>query len=189
VNRLVAQCAGLVFGRLIVSRAGGTLHGKRVTLQAQQVHLTYAQQARIGRAMRRVAARATLRLDRYMFVDKWPLFIRVAFKTDSVSLRQSANLAQRRRSMDVVAVTALNQSLINAMMMWLRKVRFRRDVAPKAKSRLRVNQQMFRFCRVVGRMTVQTAHIVTGVHGTAEVALLVILTVAAQASSIRVLLG
>ena len=91
--------------------------------------------------------------------------------------------------MDVVAVTALNEPFINAMMIWFRKVGFGGDVAAKAKRRLRVNQQVFRFCRVVGRMTVQTAHIVTGVHGTAEVALLVILTVASQAASVCILLG
>jgi hypothetical protein len=75
------------------------------------------------------------------------------------------------------------------MMIWLRKVGFFRDVAAKAKGRLRMNQQVFRFCRMVGRMTVQTAHIVTRVHGTGEMALLVILTVASQAASVRVLLG
>ena len=139
--------------------------------------------------MRRMATGATLRLDRYVFVDKWTLFIRVAFKADSVSLRQSANLAQRRRAMDVVAVTALNQSLIDAMMIRLRKVSLRGYVAAKAKGRLRVNQQVFRVCRVVGRMAVQAAHIVAGVHGTAEVALRVILTVATQAADVCVLLG
>jgi hypothetical protein len=56
--------------------------------------------------------------------------------------------------MHVVAVTTLNQSLINAMVIWFRKVSFGGDVAAKAKSRLRVDQQVLRFCRVVRRVAV-----------------------------------
>jgi hypothetical protein len=92
-----------------------------------------------------MATGAALRLDRYMFVDKRPLFIGVAFETDSVSLRQSAHLAQGGRAMHVVAVTTLNQAFINTMMIRLGKVSFLGHVAAKAQCRLRVNQQMLRF--------------------------------------------
>jgi len=86
-----------------------------------------------------------------------------------------------------MAITALNQSLINSMVKWFRKISFGSDVAAKAKSRLRVNQQVLGFCRVVGRVAIQAAHVVAGVHGTGEVALLVALTVAIQTASVRVL--
>jgi len=135
-----------------------------------------------------MATGATLRFHRHVFVDKWSLLIRVAFETGSVSLRQSTKLAQRGCAMHVVAVTALNQSLINAMVIWFGEVSLRGDVAAIAKSRLRVNQQMLRFCRVMGRVAVQAAHVAAGVHRSGEVALLVILAVATQATGIRFLL-
>ena len=37
-------CACLIFRGLIMCRAAGARHGKRVTLQALQVHLTYTKQ-------------------------------------------------------------------------------------------------------------------------------------------------
>jgi hypothetical protein len=63
-------------------------------------------------------------------------------------------LAQRGRAMHVVAVTAPNESLINAMMIWFRKVSFLSNVASKTKSRLCVNEQVLGFLRVVGGMAV-----------------------------------
>jgi len=122
-----------------------------------------------------------------MFVNERTLFVGVTFEADSVSLRHSLNLAQRGRAMHIMAITALNQSLINSMVKWFRKISFGSDVAAKAKSRLRVNQQVLGFCRVVGRVAIQAAHVVAGVHGTGEVALLVALTVAIQTASVRVL--
>jgi len=150
----MAQCASLILSRLVVSRASRSLEGERVALQAQQIHLTDAQQPRIGRTVRRMAAGATLGLHRYMFVNERTLFVGVTFEADSVSLRHSLNLAQRGRAMHVVAITTLNQSLINAMVKWFRKVSFGSDVAAKAKGRLRVNQQVLGFCRVVERVAI-----------------------------------
>ena len=152
MNRLVAERASLIFSRLVVSRACGALEGGCVTLQAQQIHLTHIQQPRICGAMGCMATGAALRLDRHVFVHEWPPFVCVTFETDSVALGYGANLAQRRRAMHVVTVTAPNESLINAMMVWFRKVSFLGNVASEAKSRLCVNEQVLGFLRVVGGM-------------------------------------
>lgn len=188
MDRLVTERTSLVFGRLVVSGARGALHGKRVALQAEQVHLIDVQQPGIRRTMRRMATRATFRLHRDVLVDERPLLIHVAFETNRVALRQSTNLAERGCAMHVVAVTALNKSLVNAMTVRLRKVSFRSDVTSETEIRLLLDQQVFRFCGVVRRMAVQTTYVVAGVHRTGEVALLVALTMATQATSIRLLL-
>src|SRR5215469_4427462 len=67
--------------------------------------------------MRGMAHRATLDL-RFVLVDKGSLFIRMAFVANLVIAVSAAELACQKASMRVVAVAALEQSFVDAMMKW-----------------------------------------------------------------------
>lgn len=125
----VTHGARLVLGCLVVRRPLRALRGERMALQAQKVDLTHPQQTWIRRAMRRVASRASLGFDRHMLVDKWPARIGVALDAGSISAGQGFGLPQRGGAVNVVAVTALNQSFIHAMVIGPGKLRPGRGVA------------------------------------------------------------
>ncbi len=83
----MAKGARLILLVLLMKRRyGGSsgVHGERMAFKTQQVHLTALEQARIGRAMRRVAGAATFDFHCLMLEDKGTGFVRVALETDSV---------------------------------------------------------------------------------------------------------
>src|SRR5271156_4949387 len=98
-----------------------------------------------------------------MFVDKRPLLVGVARKTDRILRGGSAYLFRADRPMDVVAITALDQPFVHAMMEWHCKLRFLVEVARVAKLRLSLNQQKLRGLRMVGRMARCATDVVLGV--------------------------
>ena len=98
-----------------MTRTCRSLGRKRVALQAQQVHLTHTQVTGVGRSVWRVATAAALGFYWYMFVDKRTCFVCVALGTDGVSGGQGPYLPQSRRSVHVMAVTALDKAFVDAM--------------------------------------------------------------------------
>ena len=90
--------------------------------------------------------------------------------------------------MDVVAVVALDQALVDAMAIRLSEISLRRDMTAIAEIRLGPDQQMLRLSGMVRRMAVQTADIVAGVCRYREVPLRMAFTVAGQAVIRRLLL-
>ena len=177
----MAHGAGLVFLRLVMSRSGWPQRRSAVTLQAQQVDLRDAQEARIGRAVRGVATAAALRLHRHVFVDKGPLLVGVALVADGIAAGRGTNLAQLRRAMHVVTIAALHQSFVDAMTVGTGKVGAGRGMAAIAKIGLSLDEQMLWFFGVMGTVAIEAAHIVAGVRG-AKVALRVSLAMALQTS-------
>jgi hypothetical protein len=83
---------------------------------------------------------------------------------------------------DVVAVAALDQTLVDPMTIWFREVCFDRDMTSVAKIRLCPNEQVLGLPRVVRRVAVQTADIVAVVYRSWEMPLLVAITVAGEAA-------
>src|SRR5579863_5669962 len=75
VNARVANGAGLVLRRLVVSRperlAGGKVRRRRVTLQADSVNVRAIQQARIRSPVGEVAGGAAFGPDHVVLIDKW----------------------------------------------------------------------------------------------------------------------
>jgi hypothetical protein len=118
----VAHRARLIFGGLVMGRSRGPLNGKCVALQAQQINLAHAQVARIGRSVGRVTTAAALSLHWYMFKNERPLLVDVALHTDRVPTRHGPHLSDCGRAMDVVAVAALDETFVYAMVIWLREV-------------------------------------------------------------------
>ena len=184
----MAHRARLVLGGLIMGRSRGTLDRERVALQAQQIHLAHAQETRIGRPMRHVTTATSFRLHRYMLKNERPLLVGVALDTNCVPTRHGPHLAEGGSAVDVVAVAALDEAFVYAMVIRLREVGLRVDVTSVAEFGLRRNQEVLRLFCVVGRVAVQAPNIVARVRRRGKVSLLMILTVATQAAGVGVLL-
>lgn len=134
-----------------------------MTLQAQKVDLAHSQEARIRGAMRRVATGAAFCLDRYMFIHKRTTCIGVALNAYSISAGHGLGLAESGGAVNVVAVTALNESLIYAMMVRPGKVSLGSGMARIALRGLFLDEQMLRLLRVMRRVAVKAAHSIAGV--------------------------
>jgi hypothetical protein len=117
-------------------------------------------------------------LYRHVFIDERPLFVDMAFEANLVSTRKSPDLADGGRAVSIVAVAALNQAFVDAVVKGLRKVRLGSRVATVAESWLRLNQQVFRFLGVMRRVAIETTDGVAGVCRTREVPLFVLFTMA-----------
>ena len=144
MDRAVAQRAGLEESRLVVEgrSAGRTAESRRgVALEAEQVHVAELQHVRIGPAVNRVAGLAAVDLYRSVLVDKGSLLFGVALEADRIlGGRSHPHLIRKRRTVDVVAVAALNQPLVDTMMKWHLELRFLLQMAAIAELRLRLCQ-------------------------------------------------
>ena len=97
------------------SRRGAEGRGS-VALQAKQVDVAHFQHVRIGPAVRQMARLASINLDGSMLVHKRPLLVRVTLEADRILRGGSPHLFRLHRTVHVVAITALDQSFIHAMM-------------------------------------------------------------------------
>ena len=107
----VADGARLILICLVMKRwrpGRREIHGRRVALQAEAVHVVACQQARIGRSVRDVAHGTTLGLDRRMLVNPWPDRIDMTLGADRVLRRTLLQHLRLESAMRVVAVTALD---------------------------------------------------------------------------------
>ena len=138
---------------------GRSLGRKRVTLQAQQVHLAHTQVPGIGRSVGRVTTAAALSFYWDMFIDKRTCFIRVAFCADGIAAGQCPYLPERRRSVDVMTIRALHEAFVDSMVVRLAEVSLCGCVTAIAELGLRGGQQVFHFLRVVWGVAVQAADI------------------------------
>ena len=180
----VAHCASLILGCLVVRWPTGPLRGERVALQTQEIDLAHPKQAWVCGTMGRVATAATFRFHWNMFVYKWPSRICVALGADGVSAGQSFHLPQGCGAMRVMAVAAVKQAFIDAVVIGFGKIGLGRGMAAVALFRLFLNQQILGSFGVVRRMAVKTTHIIAGVRGIGEVALFVLRSVATEAPGI-----
>ena len=100
-----------------------------MALQAQQVHLAHSQETRICGAMGRMATGAAFRFHRYMLVHKRSARIGMALDASGISAGQGLGLAERGGTVNVVAVAAMNQPFIYAMVIRPGKLSFGCGVA------------------------------------------------------------
>ena len=82
--------------------------------------------------MRRVATDAALGLDWHVLVDKRPLLVDMAFVADGIAVRHGFELASDCSAMRIVAVVALQQSLVHAVVIGFGEIRFGRSMAAVA---------------------------------------------------------
>ena len=85
MNLHVTQRASLILRCLVVSGSLRTLHREGMALQAEQVHLTDAQEARIGRSVWRVTTCTTFRFNGDVLVDERTLLIGVTLRANCIS--------------------------------------------------------------------------------------------------------
>ena len=114
--------------------------------------------------MRRVAGHTTLDLHRFVLVHKRSARIGMALDASGISAGQSLDLAERGSTVNVVAVAAMNQSFINAMVIRPGKFGFGRGVARIALRGLFLDEQVLWFFSVMGRMAVEATDVIAGVR-------------------------
>lgn len=100
-----------------------------MALQAQQVDLAYAQETRVRGAMWRMATGAPFRFYWHVLVYKWSARIGMALCASGVAAGQSLGLAKCGSAVNVVAVAAMNQSFVYAMVIRPGKLSFGIGVA------------------------------------------------------------
>ena len=120
-----------------------------MALQAQQVDVAELQHVGIRSAVRQVARLASIDLDRRMLEDKRTLLINVAFEADRILRRGSSHLLRFDCAVRVVAIAALNQALVDAVVEGHFEFSFFIEVAAVAKFRLSFHQEELFRCRVV----------------------------------------
>jgi hypothetical protein len=99
------------------------------------------------------------------------LFIGVALGADRVSASDAADVAQCARAMKFMAIGAIDEALVYAVVVGLREVGLRGDMTPVAQIWLRSRQQVLRFAGVVRRMAIQAANVIARMGRAAEVLL------------------
>jgi hypothetical protein len=153
-----------------------------MALQAEQIHVADLQHVRAGPAVDHVARFAAVHLHRGMFEDKRPLFVRMALEAHRVLRGRRSHLLGPHRSMHVVAIAALDEPFVDAVMEGHREFSLLRQMASVTKFRLRFNQQEFLGLRVMRRMAGDAAHAVLRVHRIKRVHVLLAAGVTRQAA-------
>jgi hypothetical protein len=154
-----------------------------MTLQTEHVHRHNFEQPRIGRTVRCVATAAALSLHRHVFIDERSLLVDMALVADRIATRQRPRLPQNPCPMRIVAVIALHQAFVDAVMIGLGKVRLGSGMASVAQLRLILDQQVLFFLRMMRRVAIKAANIAVGVRGFRKMRLRMILTMAGQTPS------
>jgi hypothetical protein len=111
-----------------------------------------------------MAGLASINLYRLMFENERPLLVRMTLEADRILRRGSPHLFGFHRSVYIVAIAALDQSLIHPVMERHVELRFLLEVAAVAKLGLGLHEQELRFCGVVWRVAGDATDIVLGVH-------------------------
>jgi len=180
MNLRVAHGASLIFGRLVVYRTDGTRGREGMALQAQHVDQADLEQTRICRTVGSVATAAALGLHRHMLVYERSLLVDMALRTSGVSASQGLHLPNRARAVGVMAVTALHQTFIYAMVVRLGKIRLGRSMASVTQLRLALHHQVLLLLRVMRRVAIKTPDVTAGVRRFREMGLRMSLAVATQ---------
>jgi len=160
-----------------------------VALQAQQVHVAQLQHVRIRSAVHQVAGLAAVNLHGRVFVHKRPLLIRVAGEADLILRRGSSHLFGPHRAMRVVAVGALHQALVHAVVERHIELRLLRQMARIAKLGLGLHQQEIGVFTVVRRMAGDATDLVPRVLGVERVHVLRAARMTAQAARVNFFRG
>lgn len=143
-----------------------------MTLQTQQVHVAELEHVRIRTAVDHVAGHAAIDFHGRVLVNEGTLLVGVAFEADDILRGVRSHLFRELRSMWIVAIGALNQAFVNAMMKRHGEFGFASQVAGVAQFWLRLGQQVFSCYREMRGMAGDAANAVESVQGVKGVHLL-----------------
>ena len=110
--------------------------------------------------MRRMARDASFGLHRRVLEYEWALFIAVAFKAHQVFRTRRAQLPCQESAVRVLAVRALHQAFVHAVMKGTGELLFLVKVAGIAKLRLLVFHQELAVLGMMGAVAIRASHIV-----------------------------
>ena len=158
-----------------------------MALQTEQVDVAQLEHVRIGAPVGQMAGVAAIGLDRLVLVDEWPLLVRVTFKADGILGRGSSHLFGLHCAVDVVAIAALDQALIHAVMEGHFELGLLLEVAPITELGLRLLEQKLARLRVVRRVARGAADVVLGVLGVDGVHVLRTADVTRKAAGVDIL--
>ena len=114
--------------------------------------------------MRRVTTAAALGFYWHVLIHKRTRLVRMAFGADGIPAGQGPYLPESRRSVHVVAITALDKPFVDSMVVGFGEVSLRGCVASVAEIGLGFCQQVFRFLRIMRGVTIQAADIAAGMR-------------------------
>ena len=107
-----------------------------------------------------MASHATLRLNRLVFKNKWPLFVSVARVAYRISRRRRAEVLADESAVRVMTIRTLNKPFFHAMVERHVELRFYLLMAGIAQIGLRLDQQKLSGRGVMGGMAVEAAQVV-----------------------------
>ena len=90
--------------------------GHAMTSQTELRYATRAQQARIGRTMRRMTRDAAVGLNRGVFVDEWSLLVRMTLDAGGVRAGRKSRLLEFEATVRIVAIAALHRTFQHLVM-------------------------------------------------------------------------
>ena len=122
----MAHGAGLILRGLIVGRSCGSLSGKLWHCRQSMFTRLTRRKRGLVEPCGRVATDAALGLDRHVLIDERALLVDVALVADGIAVGQGPELPGDRRPMRVMAVVALQQALVHAVVIGFGEVRFGR---------------------------------------------------------------
>ena len=179
MNLPVAHGAGLIFGRLVVHRAAWVDARIGVALQAEHVYQADFEQARVGGTVGRVATAAAIGFYRNMLVDIRALLFGVALEANGVAAGEGLQLAHGSGAVRVMAITALDETLLDAVVIRLGKIRLLRRMAAVTEVRLALHEKVLFLGRVMGGVAIKAANFAAGVSRFRKMGLLVAVAMAA----------
>ena len=133
-----------------------------MALQAEQVDVAQFQHVGIGSTVRQMAGLTSVDLHRLVFENKGALLVRVALEAHRVLRGRSPHLVGLYRAVHVVAIAALDQPFVHAMMEWHVELGFLLEMAPIAKLGLGLSKHEIRFFAMVRRMAGDATDAVLG---------------------------
>ena len=178
MNAGVANDARLILHRLIVegrNARGCKVWRWRMALHAQRVDVGAVEQARIGAAVRRVAGGAAFGLDNVVLIHKRASRFGMALAANSVLLRGGLAALFLKSAVRVVAIRALNQSLVHLVVEGHGKLRLDVGVALEAECRLGSLEQGLVARAGVNAVTADAAYIAVTVCRALKVGVLALM--------------
>ena len=130
--------------------------------------------------MRRVASGAAFCFDWNMFVYERTAGISVALHASRISVGLGLDLAKRGSAVNIMAVTAMNEFFIDAMVIGPGKLSFFSCMARITLRGFFLDEQMLRLFRMMWRMAVKTTHGIAGVGRTGEMLVFQVLTMTTE---------
>ena len=143
-----------------------------MALQAEQVDLASAQQARIRRAMWRMTGDAALGLHRRVLESERPGLVGMAVEANHVLRGCGSELMRQETAVRIVAVVAGDEPFVDAMMERFGKVGFDLQVAGVAELRHDVFQQPRLDSGRMNAVTINAANVVLDMLGAEKIRVL-----------------